>query len=82
MTRRIEEVLEEARTRITRVEPSDLSDVRASGGLVVDIRPEAQRSSEYSRIRFVSSGSGSVFKMSAAVGAPEFGFMRISSSAV
>ena len=46
MTRRIEEVLEEARTRITRVEPSDLSDVLASGGLVVDIRPEAQRSSE------------------------------------
>ena len=46
MSRRVDEVLAEARTRIGRVRPADLEQVLAGGGLVVDIRPEAQRHEE------------------------------------
>jgi len=44
MTRRsIDELLEAARARLERVEPGELEDARASGALVVDIRPVEQR---------------------------------------
>ena len=46
MSRPVDDVLEEARTRIGRVHPADLDQVIAVGGLVVDIRPEAQRRAE------------------------------------
>ena len=46
MSRRVDDVLEEARTRIGRVDPADLDQVLATGGLVVDIRPESQRHDE------------------------------------
>ena len=46
MSRRVEDVLEEARTRIGRVRPPNLEQIIAAGGLVVDIRPEAQRHDE------------------------------------
>jgi rhodanese-related sulfurtransferase len=46
MSRRVDELLAEARLRIARVQPEDLATVVAAGGLVVDIRPEAQRVSE------------------------------------
>ena len=46
MSRRVDELLDEARARIARVRPEDLATVAAAGGLVVDIRPEAQRLSE------------------------------------
>jgi len=46
VSRRVDEVLAEARTRIGRVRPADLEQVLAGGGLVVDIRPEAQRHEE------------------------------------
>jgi rhodanese-related sulfurtransferase len=46
MTRRIDDLLAGARDRIDRVAPRHLADVSASGGLVIDIRPEAQRRSE------------------------------------
>lgn len=39
-------LVEEARTRIARVGPEELTAVAADGGLVVDIRPEAQRRAE------------------------------------
>lgn len=42
----MDDVLEEARTRIGRVRPADLEQINAAGGLVVDIRPEAQRHDE------------------------------------
>ena len=43
MSRRVDDILEEARTRIGRVDPADLDQVVTTGGLVVDIRPESQR---------------------------------------
>lgn len=46
MSRRVEDVLEEARTRIGRVRPPNLEQIIAAGGLVVDIRPEVQRHDE------------------------------------
>ncbi len=46
MTRRIEDLVAAARTRIDRVTPAQLGAVVAEGGLVVDIRPEAQRREE------------------------------------
>ncbi len=46
MSRRIEDVLSDARARIGRIQPRDLRHVAQSGGLVVNIRPEAQRWSE------------------------------------
>ncbi len=41
-----DELVEEARTRIDRVGPEELDAVAATGGLVVDIRPVAQRADE------------------------------------
>lgn len=46
MTPSPDELVERARQRIRRVEPDELEEVVTSGGLVVDIRPAAQRSSE------------------------------------
>jgi rhodanese-related sulfurtransferase len=46
VSRRVDELVAEARARIARVRPEDLATVAAAGGLVVDIRPEAQRRSE------------------------------------
>ena len=46
MTRSAEELVELARRRIDRVPPSALDEVLARGGLVVDIRPAAQRAEE------------------------------------
>ena len=46
MTRSADELVAAARRRIDRVRPDALDAVVARGGLVVDIRPEAQRSSE------------------------------------
>ena len=46
MGRAVEELLDEARSRIRRIRPQQLADVVEHGGLVVDIRPEAQRRSE------------------------------------
>jgi rhodanese-related sulfurtransferase len=42
----VDELLAAARNRIDRVGPEDLADVVERGGLVVDIRPEAQRRTE------------------------------------
>jgi len=42
----VDDVLSDARARIGRVHPADLAQVRAAGGLVVDIRPESQRRDE------------------------------------
>jgi len=42
----IDEMTELARARITRVSPEDLAAVTDSGGLVIDIRPAAQRAEE------------------------------------
>ena len=42
----VAQLLERARQRITRVNPSELPEAMARGALVVDIRPEAQRASE------------------------------------
>jgi len=39
-------MVERARSRIMRVSPEDLDDFVADGGLVVDIRPAAQRNAE------------------------------------
>lgn len=39
-------LVEQARLHIDRTGPGGLEAVRASGGLIVDIRPEAQRASE------------------------------------
>jgi rhodanese-related sulfurtransferase len=41
-----DDLVDQARGRITRVEPAELPGVAASGGLVVDIRPAAQRADE------------------------------------
>jgi rhodanese-related sulfurtransferase len=41
-----DELVEEARTHIDRVGPEALHDVASSGGLIVDIRPVAQRADE------------------------------------
>jgi rhodanese-related sulfurtransferase len=43
---RVEPMLVRARSRITRVQPEDLATFSAEGGLVVDIRPAAQREYE------------------------------------
>jgi rhodanese-related sulfurtransferase len=42
-TRSIEEILAAARARLDRVEPEDLEHERAAGALIVDIRPDEQR---------------------------------------
>jgi rhodanese-related sulfurtransferase len=42
----VDAMLERARERISRVRPEELDGIAASGGLVVDIRPAAQRESE------------------------------------
>jgi rhodanese-related sulfurtransferase len=39
-------LVEEARRRIGRIGPADLAAVVAAGGLVIDIRPSAQRAAE------------------------------------
>jgi rhodanese-related sulfurtransferase len=41
-----DDLVAEARLRIGRTRPEDLAEVVASGGLVVDIRPTAQRAAE------------------------------------
>jgi rhodanese-related sulfurtransferase len=41
-----DELVEEARTHIDRVGPEELDAVASSGGLIVDIRPVAQRADE------------------------------------
>jgi rhodanese-related sulfurtransferase len=41
-----DDLLAEARSRITRVEPEELDQLVADGALVVDIRPAAQRAAE------------------------------------
>jgi len=46
VSRRVDDVLAEARSRIGRVGPADLERILATGGLVVDIRPESQRHDE------------------------------------
>jgi len=46
VTRSADDLLVDARSRIGRVGPGQLADVMASGGLVIDIRPEAQRRAE------------------------------------
>ncbi len=43
MRRQADDLVAEARRRIRRVQPAQLGEVRGAGGLVVDIRPEAQR---------------------------------------
>ncbi|MGA2838027.1 MAG: rhodanese-like domain-containing protein [Acidimicrobiales bacterium] len=43
MTRRADDLVAEARRRIRRVAPSELDQVWAAGGIVVDIRPLDQR---------------------------------------
>jgi rhodanese-related sulfurtransferase len=44
--RSTDDLLDEARQRIARVEPEELDRLQAEGGLVVDIRPAAQRAAE------------------------------------
>ena len=46
MTTRVDDLVRRARRRIDRVQPAQLSSVLAAGGLVVDIRSEAQRRAE------------------------------------
>jgi rhodanese-related sulfurtransferase len=46
MSRSVGDLLEEARRRIHRVGPQELDGIAAEGGLIVDIRPEAQRQEE------------------------------------
>jgi rhodanese-related sulfurtransferase len=46
LTQSVSDLLDIARERISRVAPSDLQDVIAGGGIVVDIRPAHQRSTE------------------------------------
>ena len=41
-----DDLLVQARNRIRRFDPDELEGIRAGGGLVVDIRPAAQRASE------------------------------------
>jgi rhodanese-related sulfurtransferase len=45
-TRSTDDLLIEARSRIRRVEPGELEQLRDAGALVVDIRPAAQRAAE------------------------------------
>jgi rhodanese-related sulfurtransferase len=42
----VDDLLARARRRILRIQPSELAGVVAAGGLVVDIRPVAQRAEE------------------------------------
>jgi rhodanese-related sulfurtransferase len=44
--RSTDDLLAEARRRITRVEPEEFDQLQAGGALVVDIRPAAQRAAE------------------------------------
>jgi len=44
--RSADDLVEQARLHIDRTAPDQLDDVRASGGLIVDIRPAAQRAAE------------------------------------
>ena len=46
MTIRVDDLVIRARRRIHRVQPAQLSSVLSTGGLVVDIRTEAQRQAE------------------------------------
>ena len=46
MTRSADDLVIEARRRITRVHPEALGQVLVEGGLVIDIRPAAQRAEE------------------------------------
>ena len=46
MTRSVDDLLADSRGRISRVGPDELSEVISSGGLVIDIRPAHQRSTE------------------------------------
>jgi rhodanese-related sulfurtransferase len=46
MTQRADDLVAQTRRRIRRVLPAQLDEVRAAGGLLVDIRPEAQRRAE------------------------------------
>lgn len=46
MTQSVDDLLSSSRERINRVSPSDLQDVIDSGGIVIDIRPAHQRSTE------------------------------------
>ncbi|MGB7051064.1 MAG: rhodanese-like domain-containing protein [Acidimicrobiales bacterium] len=46
MTARVDDLLAQARQRIHRVQPAQLRSVLATGGLVVDIRCQAQRRAE------------------------------------
>ena len=46
MSVRVEDLVQRARRRITRVGSRELENVAAAGGLVVDIRPEEQRKAE------------------------------------
>ena len=44
--RSADDLLAQARSRIRRVEPEELQELQDDGGLVVDIRPAAQRAAE------------------------------------
>ena len=46
MTRTIDQLLDQARARLRRLDPHQVAAVAASGGLLVDIRPAAQRAEE------------------------------------
>ena len=46
MSRSADDLVKRARRHIDRTRPEDLADVVSAGGLVVDIRPAAQRSDE------------------------------------
>jgi rhodanese-related sulfurtransferase len=46
VTTRVDDLVARARRRIHRLQPAQLSSVLETGGLVVDIRPEAQRRAE------------------------------------
>jgi rhodanese-related sulfurtransferase len=46
VSRSADDLVSHARRRIDRTRPEDLADVVSAGGLVVDIRPAAQRSDE------------------------------------
>ncbi len=46
LTQSVDDLLSSSRKRISRVTPSELADVTDSGGIVIDIRPAHQRSTE------------------------------------
>jgi rhodanese-related sulfurtransferase len=46
LTRSVDDLLNISRQRVSRVTPSQLADVLDSGGIVIDIRPAHQRSTE------------------------------------